>query len=261
MKTHLVSFADGKSSIIDAGQRLLMQARKSEWFDSVTVWNLNRIRQFDPEWMARHDNFINQNPRGFGYWIWKSKIIEITLNLTNINDIIVYMDAGCEINEYGHERFKSYINFVSRSKFFAFYLNGSNYSTRQWTKAGLMQRFDVEVNNTIAKHPQIEATFFMLKNSKENSRVISKWQSISVEKDYRFINDILSINESEDFIENRHDQAILSLILYVKKYGSIIRNENYFPNLWQANVHPALYPIAAFRNLTGVSRINSMQLI
>jgi hypothetical protein len=35
-----------------------------------------------------------------------------------------------------------------------------------------------------------------------------------------------------------------------EKFGIIIENENYFPDLWDKNMHPKHIPIATFRNLT-----------
>ena len=101
----------------------------------------------------------------------------------------------------------------------------------------------------------------MVKNNSKSREIISRWQKIAIEKNYLYSNDELCTNESDFFIEHRHDQAILSLILYSEDYGCTTRNENYFPELWKINLHPKYSPIAAFRNLTGMAKINSMNLI
>ena len=40
-----------------------------------------------------------KQPRGGGYWIWKSHIIK-KINEINDNDILIYLDAGCSINKF-----------------------------------------------------------------------------------------------------------------------------------------------------------------
>jgi hypothetical protein len=116
-------------------------------------------------------------------------------------------------------------------------------------------------NELFDLQPQIEATFLIVKNTFESKSFIERWQNISIEDNYIYSNDICDTDESDHFIENRHDQAIFSLLLYNSNYGSTIRNENYFPDLWRLNKHPVYAPIAAFRNLSGVQRIKSMQFI
>lgn len=261
MKVHLISFADGTPSIIAAGERLLTQAKNSMWFDSVTIWDLNKIKILDEAWYLKHHNFIKENRRGFGYWIWKSKIIDLMMEVVPKDDLIVYLDAGCEINAQGHEKFKDYLKIAKALDIFCFYLDGLNYQTIQWTKKELLNKFQISIEDTLVFQPQIEATFLAFRNSDNCRKLTKKWNSLSTEDNYIFSNDVITNSQSPDFLEHRHDQAILSLLLHTVDFGCTIRNENYFPNIWNNNMHPLYYPIAAFRNLSGTSRINEMHLI
>lgn len=261
MKVHLVSFADGTPSIVAAGERLFTQAKNSTWFDSVTIWDLNKIKILDQAWHLKHHNFIKENRRGFGYWIWKSKIIHLMMEIVPKDDLIVYLDAGCEINTQGHEKFKDYLEIAKALEIFCFYLDGLNYQIIQWTKKELLDKFHIYIEDTLVFQPQIEAGFLVLRNSENCKKLIKKWSTLSTEDNYILSNDIITCSQSQDFVENRHDQAILSLLLYTADFGCTIRNENYFPNAWKKNTHPLHYPIAAFRNLSGTSRINEMHLI
>jgi hypothetical protein len=261
MKIHLITFADGAKSIIEAGNRLIMQATNTNWFDTINLWNLEKIKIADPYWFNQHNGFILNNPRGFGYWIWKSKIIELTLKNSDENDLIVYIDSGCEININGENTFKRYASIAFKESIFCFYLNGPNYTSEQWTKKHLINRLNKIFFISEYNPPQIEATFLIVKNVYTVNSFITEWQNLSVENNYIYSNDLRLENESTDFIEHRHDQAILSLLLHSKNYGCTIRNENYFPDLWNMNFHPFYAPIAAFRNLSGVERIKSINLI
>ena len=65
-----------------------------------------------------------------------------------------------------------------------------------------------------------------------------------ITKDWKLITDHYNINQNKDFIENRHDQSILSVMS--KKYGSvIINNETYFDNESKEQVN---YPFLSVRN-------------
>ena len=65
-----------------------------------------------PEFIKKHSDFIKQNKMGYGRYIWKPKIILDTLLKTNENDIILYCDAGCYLNNkgnYGYGNAKSVV--------------------------------------------------------------------------------------------------------------------------------------------------------
>ena len=42
-----------------------------------------------------------KNPRGSGYWIWKSQIILQTLEKMEKNDMLIYIDSGSTLNIRG----------------------------------------------------------------------------------------------------------------------------------------------------------------
>ena len=41
---------------------------------------------------------ITKNPRGYGYWLWKSYIIKKTIEKMSDDDILLYLDCGYEID-------------------------------------------------------------------------------------------------------------------------------------------------------------------
>lgn len=258
MNIHLIIFADGTDNIKDAGTRLKHQAENINWFNSVTLWNSNLINKVDPSWYSKHDKFISDNKRGFGYWIWKSKIIELSLLSSKIGDIVLYLDAGFELNPLGLNRFKDYLDITNRLDFLSFYLNGNNYSIRQWTKKSLLNEFNMNYDSAFINQPQIEAGCIFIKSSADSLFFIKQWQHYSTTNNYLYSNDIISNFEDDLFIEHRHDQSIMTLLLNrMSNFGVTIRNENYFPECWMNNFHPADLPLAALRNLSGANKINS----
>jgi glycosyltransferase involved in cell wall biosynthesis len=262
-KIHFITYGDGRAEYFEGSIRLALQAEQTEWFDSVTNWNSKLLQSMDPKWYEEHGPQLIQGSRGHGYWIWKSKIILEMLEGMDEGDILVYLDAGCEINALGKDRFQCYVDLVNQFGFLFFYLNGDNYQICQWTKAKLLKRFDLyDGPPEILKLPQMESGVLFFKNSTATRCFVREWVNLSVEDSYSLINDE-STNDEElsTFIENRHDQAILSLLFIKYEYGIAVRNENYFLLLWDKFKHPKSIPFGAFRNLSSESYIERIKLI
>ena len=121
-KIHFITYGDGRAEYFEGSIRLALQAEQTEWFDSVTNWNSKLLQSMDPKWYEEHGPQLIQGSRGHGYWIWKSKIILEMLEGMDEGDILVYLDAGCEINALGKDRFQCYVDLVNQVGFLFFYL-------------------------------------------------------------------------------------------------------------------------------------------
>jgi glycosyltransferase involved in cell wall biosynthesis len=261
----LATYGDGKIGFIRAAERLENEARLSGWFASVSNWSLFELQQLDPEWGNLHSEFIEKNIKGNGYWLWKPKLIQLMLEGLPENDILVYLDAGCEFNLLGQERFNFYVDVASKSELLAFYLNEhqKDRQVRQWTKKDLLSKFKITHNDQpILDAPQVEAGVLFIKNTPDARAFIKKWLAACESDKYSYLNDdASSLVEPLEFKQNRHDQAIFTLLLFKYQFGMILRNENYFPEFWKNDQHPAFAPIAAFRNATGTRKLEQMLLV
>jgi hypothetical protein len=217
-------------------------------FTSVTIYDLDRLKFDLPTWVLDHEEFIRKNKRGFGYWIWKPQIIMHRLKEIKSGDVLLYLDAGCQVNRLGLRRLAMYVEIALTAGMLCFYLNGPNYRLDQWTKADLLNHFGILNNQIYSNLPQIESgILFFLKNDL-NIEFLNTWGELCTFNQKSLIDDTASIiPNSYSFIENRHDQAILSLIHYVSNWGKSIRNENYFPSIWKQGIHPRSFPICASR--------------
>ena len=81
-------------NIKDAANRLCKQAETLNLFKSITHRDLKYLK--DTGFFYNYDKEIFKE-QGFGYWIWKPYIVYEKLKELNKNDILIYMDAGCEI--------------------------------------------------------------------------------------------------------------------------------------------------------------------
>jgi len=245
IKKKFITFGGPTQRFHNTVIRICEEARQLDFFDEIQGFTEQDLIK-DQEFWQQNGQFIIHNARGFGYWIWKSHIINKELEKMNEGDILIYADAGCEINKNGKKRFMEYIDMLHNNVYnyglISFVLP---FQERQFTKKMIFEYFQHVENYTnieeLKDKKQCMATVIIIKKNKHSSHIIKKWSEIT--KYHLLINDIITNNEDEIFKENRHDQSIYSIL--VNNYGSIkIKDETYFDN-WDNGEH---YPILAKRN-------------
>lgn len=187
--------------------------------------------------------------RGGGYWIWKPYIIYDAMKKLNMNDILVYADAGCSFQKSGMERFQEYLGMISPESgksIFAMRLSG--FPEEQWTTSAIFDHLQVPPGSDTRKSAQVVATVLMFRKTEESIALVSRWLTIAIEQPHLF-----SDQHNEDpanspiFRDNRHDQSIFSVLIKSEPYNqaaTIIEDEI------DTLVSPQLgnVPILAMRN-------------
>jgi hypothetical protein len=120
--------------------RIIQQAIEFDVFDEVRAMSERDI----PEFVARHRNFIESHPKGYGYFMWKPKIILDTLDRMSVGDILVYCDAGVWLNKNGLPRFNEYLDMLDTSDMVVFSTNDA-YKTRQYVKNDVVMMYYPEL--------------------------------------------------------------------------------------------------------------------
>lgn len=247
-----ISFGGPSDAYHAALNRICDQARSCKIFDKVIGYTEKDL-QNDVKFWKKHKNFIESNPKGYGYWIWKSYINYKTIEeVADEDDIIVYADAGCELQVNNVERLKYYIGIVKNKTmdfnelgivaFNGFFLE------QKYTKMDTIVSI-YRGNYDIFESPQIVATAFVYKKCQNTENIMSMWYQKSCV--YHLIDDSPSTFENDpSFKEHRHDQSIFSLVF--KDQGGFTLN--YEIGLWENNVSkpgPSFFWDA--RNASGVS--------
>ena len=162
-----------------------------------------------PEFWDKHGSFIESNPRGFGYWIWKSYLTWKTLRDMPFGDVLVYADAGCTLHpntDAYNELFKA----IKESDGIA--AGTLNYPEHKYCK------MDLAIALSAKQHihtNQLHATFFALKQTPANVLLAKQWYDTMCE--YHLIDDSPSVEpNTSDFIEHRHDQSVFSLLRKIR---------------------------------------------
>jgi hypothetical protein len=248
MKLVLLIFSYGNKYKI-AGNRLKLQANELNIFNEIIYLNEDTYPIYFKNFAKDHKKIVNKNTRGYGYWIWKPFILKWILNnYLEENDIVLYLDSGCEISKFGLDKFNNYIQKTKKNGAY-FFSNG--FIESSWTKRDLIYRLNA------IKHEnkkQIQATFFFIKNTIKERELVNEWFKIAIEENYHYLDDTPSLIENhKSFIEHRHDQSILSLLCNLRGYEVDKMSCLFNPKLYYKNSFILNYPIHAPRNFSNNS--------
>lgn len=232
-KAHFVTFADSRLKI--SLDRIQKQAQDMNYYDNITIYNETGL---DNNFIDHFKDKMIFGSRGFGYWCWKPQIILQELYKMNDNDILQYSDAGCHINKNGYEKLIEYFNIANDSGILAFQsrsksatpndIKGHFLPEYQWTKGDILDYFNVRNNIDILKTGQIGSGIIFIKKCEKSIKIIQEWLK-SYYYDYSLADDSLSKAQNIDgFIENRHDQSILSILCKINNIPTLSVCE-YFP--------------------------------
>lgn len=204
----------GSNSFLNAVNRLEREAKKSKYFDSVTIYTEETIKKI----LNANKNdqiFMQENSKGYGFWIWKPIIIWEMLKKIKKDDLLVYLDSGCEINfksTKAREKYSKYILMTKKNNSL-FFDNGQKII--RWTKRMLLE--ELKVTEEVSASNQIQAGCFFLKKNYDNINLIDRWLYYCRLDNYRLLDETSGeLSEHKEFIQHRHDQAILSLLVSSK---------------------------------------------
>jgi hypothetical protein len=205
-KVRLITFGAGTKHISRAVQRLASQAKKFPWIDEVRTYS---AADLPDEYFSQMGDILANNPKGFGLWSWKPFLIERELDLLNPGDILLYLDAGVEINKKGASQFTYYLDHLARKDLLLFQLDHQH---RNWTKRNA-QVFDLGENFF---RNQVVAGILMFRVSEKSKSLVSRWKQLCALNKGALLEDPSPLsNEGHPLlIEHRHDQSLLSKAVF-----------------------------------------------
>lgn len=236
---YVITFGGPSRNYYDAVDRVCCQARAFEMFDKVIGYT-DRDLKDDKIFWNDHKDFIENNARGYGYWIWKPYLILKILNELNDNDLLLYVDCGCELNIKGKDKMVEFINKVDEKLIIG---TRANSDDTNFTKKDTIIYFNMENSDKLATQ-HMQPGCVLMKKCETIVNLYSKFYDAC--RNYHLIDDSPSIEPNFDnFIEHRHDQSIFNML--VKK----LNLHNYdFEHLTSD------YPVLPIRNKSGISTLN-----
>jgi len=183
------------------------------------VFKLNLSTLDAPESVKQ---YIKQTQRGAGYWLWKPYALQTALKQSNPGDIIIYADSGTEF--LGN--LQEIQDFINTYSILCFKHGKKEGDTRlfKWTKGDAINYFGYNNSEWCSNQgleDQFIGGFIGIKNNDRGIEFLNKFLTTMSPENHQLFDDSPSIYPNcGDFKESRHDQQMLSLILY-----------RYYPNI------------------------------
>lgn len=170
--------------------------------DEVIEYSRGDISQ---EFISRNKKIFSGD-RGDGYWLWKPYIIRDALSKLQEGDLLVYTDAGTVLIK----PISLLIEAMEKDKMDVMCF-ASPYPELYWSKRDAFIIMGCEDMKYYCS-PQIIATAIILKKTEKNTRLVEEYLTYCC--DERIVTDSPSELEKEfpDFIQNRYDQTVWSLL-------------------------------------------------
>jgi len=238
-KFALITFGNGNPVWRFATQRLMREAQSSKFFSIA----LNMSNCLEQALESNEKKFLKENKKGYGFWFWKPIIILEALKKNPDIDVIIYMDAGCEIN-HTPESILTFNKYKLELLTYNAIVFGTGFKENNWTKKEIFKTLKTKIVDQ--KTEQICATVIIMKRDFA-LKFCEKWRDAMKASNYSLITDSIS-DESKDFIDHRHDKSVFSVLIkqepriLIKPYNEA----NFEPN-WNLGKN---YPFWMRRNRT-----------
>jgi hypothetical protein len=217
---HFITY--GNNNYTNSKKRILKEAELLNVFKSMYAYGPEDL---DNEFIEKFKSTLEFKIGG-GYWVWKFYIIKKKLLEIEDGDFLVYCDAGCTINIQGKDTYNEYLQMLDNCKYGIISIplrkniNDNGLVEKNWTTKNLFEYFNIELDSEIANSAQFVGGILVMQKKPHLINIIDEALKL-IEYDQRLITDYFNnIDQELSFVDNRHDQSILSLLR--KKYGSII---------------------------------------
>lgn len=188
-------------------------------FDSFKIYTEHDLIKDEVFW-EEHGEFILNNPRGFGYWIWKPYLYHKFLNTLSNDEYVILLDCGCDIDINCKMILDYYIEMIkpeTGKDLICFQL--LNCFNRDFIKMDTLHQFDCIKMGDIE---QCQSGLIVSRNTESFREFLTDWYTKMCNDKYHHIDDSPSIiSNSSTFIENRHDQGIYNCCLH-KYYNKVV---------------------------------------
>jgi len=217
----------GTDSYESSKQRILREANESGWFQTIQAWGPQDLPK---DFSEKYKNILSMS-RGGGYWIWKYPLIEETLKVMREGDILVFLDAGCQLNPLATKRFQEYVQDLQNSNFDV-QCHQLQHAEQFYTTERIFQVMGVGRNNTeIRETGQYAGGILMIQKGDHARRWLDLiWTALGKDPYIvtdKYNNEAKKINSA--FLDNRHDQSVSSVAR--KLVGCLVYpDESYPPN-------------------------------
>jgi len=210
-KLSFVSFGSDKSYLKLARKTLgeLEEFYPEASFMAFGVDDLDCGQHISGSSPAAIKNYATAHPRGYGYWRWKPCVLATALRNQEEGGVTVYVDGRSSVPKARIDWLDQFTSDL-QIDIVAWQMN---FVERNYTTTDLLQRFGYEAESINALTGQYAATFFGMRNNERCRSFVNEWGSFLVTNVNLCRDDQTTLPNHLDFLENRHDQSVFSLLL------------------------------------------------
>jgi len=216
----LITFGAGGQNYKDACSRLKRQASQMNVFDKITSFSDDNLKR-DSDFWLKHSEFILKNKRGYGNWLWKPYLIKKQMEQMNDGDILLYLDAGCELDIKKRDIMIEYFSIVKKDLIIG---TTTRFIEKHYTKMDLFIELNI-ATDIYFNSKQRQGGVNMFYVCDDVRKLVDEWYRISCI--YNLLDFSKGIHmDDPEFKQHRNDQSIFSLL--TKKYN-IFSETSLFP--------------------------------
>jgi hypothetical protein len=177
-------------------------------------------------------DWFSSSRRGGGWWVWKPYIIRQALEGLGDDDMLLYVDCGCTINntKNAETRMDEYIDLInhSQSKMLVFQL--PSHPEVDWTNSHcinyMYKRYNVRDSQKcqIEQSSQIISGIIMMRKHEFTLKFCDEWLYAAQADQGKLFSEHYSARGEK----HRHDQSCLSLIYKMHQGDLIVPDETWF---------------------------------
>lgn len=219
----MVAITFGNGAYANMRDKYVEQLHSKKIFSKVFGYSNADI---DSSFYDQHKNFINNNPKGYGYWIWKPYLIAKTLDTMSNGDVLLYGDAASNMKGSSQQCTELVTKVLKAAKGLKIIASKQGWNIR-WIKSDLYFALGWQ-SLVYAFRPMAEAGRLIIQKDKRTVPFIKQWLHYAT-NDYHNIDDTPSKYPNLPFfVAHRADQSIFSLLF--NKHGGTLAN---FDDTWR----------------------------
>jgi len=221
-KINFITYGDSKKYEISK-KHILNLAKHSGFFNECLGMSKKDINL---KFKNSFEKILSEK-RGGGYYIWKIPIIQQSLESLNEGDLLVYSDSGSSFNFYAKKRFFEYVDLINDSNFGNLrFESKKSHIEKNWTSREIFEYFNIDIDSDVGDSIQLLGGHLIFKKNEHTDNFFNIFLKLLRENPL-LVTDFYKEDQIDQFVENRHDQSIMSIIS--KKFGGVIlENETFF---------------------------------
>jgi len=219
-KTYFLTF--GNKGYLKQVTALSSAANHTGLFDGIFAYtDFPDFITKDRKW-SKHLNKGGTLPQGAGWWFWKAPLIKNALSTMDEGDVLLWADAVCELQN--PKQFEEIAQQLCSYDVVAYSIHGHHKEVDN-TKKKVFDEFRVKDSDPVygGESPQIQTTYFAMKNTEGTRAFVQKWEELNSKID------LISDDECDDpsrktCTSHKRDQSIFSMLVKASSAECKIHN-------------------------------------